>query len=185
MKKLAFLLICFLMASGTSFSQLASSTATEDFQITATVLTALQITEINALQFGSVFQGTTKHLALDGTKTYTVAGETTTPASFDIDGAAGREVSITFSGHTSLVDASSNSMNIVYIAGDASAAAPASAGYNLSSTWNPETAAQTVTLDGTTGDAAVFLGGELQPGASQAAGNYSATATMTVVYTGN
>lgn len=182
MKKLILSLALFLLATGTSFSQVGQ--VTDDFQISATVLSALAITELSPLEFGNVFQGDNKHIALDGTKTYTTSGETTSPASFRIDGAAGREVSISFSGHSSITDGT-NSMTVSYSGGDASATAPASSGYDLSSTWDPTSASQTVTLDATSADAAVYLGGEVQPASSQVTGTYSGTGTITVYYTGN
>lgn len=178
MKKLTLLIVLFLISSGTSFSQLG--TKTEQFQITAMVLSALTITEVTPLQFGSVFPGENKHIDVAGTKTYSVTGETTSPASFTIDGAPNRQVSVAFTGHTSISNGG-NTMNVVYIPNDASA--QTGSGYSLTSGWDPTSASTTVSLDGT-GDAAVYLGGEVQPALTQVIGAYAGTATITVSYTG-
>jgi hypothetical protein len=181
MKKLALLLVCFLVTSGTSFSQLGQTT--EDFQISANVLSALTITEVTPLQFGSVFPGENKTISIAGVSNYSVAGETKSAAVFDIAGAAGRQISITFSGHTSISNGSS--MSVTYIAGDAKAIAPSSATPGTAGSWDPTSAAETIALDPTNGTASVFLGGQVNPVALQSTGAYSGTATITVAYTGS
>ncbi|MFZ1729054.1 MAG: DUF4402 domain-containing protein [Bacteroidota bacterium] len=180
MKKLALLLVCFLMASGTSFSQTYGSVS-PTFTIQANVQSALTVAELTPLEFGQLFQGYAKYVAPTGVSTPTVGGIPTGAATFSIAGAINREVSITFTNHTSISDGST-SIPISYGSDDARAQAGTSATPPTSG-WNPTTLGGTVTLDGS-GDARVFLGGTATTTTANAAGAYSATGTITVGYTG-
>lgn len=179
MKKFALLLslfLCLPLAQGFGQAQNAQ------FQIQATVLTALTVTVDENLNFGDVIQGLAQYVEVDGTTTYPSSGGQS-PAKIDIIGAPNREVSVVFSNHSIITDPVSNqTMSVTYIAGDAEfvtgTGLPAGGG-----TWNPTTGTEMGDLSGL-GLATVYLGGTIAPSASQASGNYSATATVTVTYTG-
>ena len=93
----------------------------------------------------------------------------------------GAEVSLSFTLPGSLSDGFGNTMTIVFGATDA--------GHNTTNavggatTFDPATGA-TATLDGTSGELYVWIGGTVQPAANQAENPYSADITLTVDYTG-
>jgi hypothetical protein len=148
------------------------------FSINANVLSALTLTKDYDLEFGNVFQTTTQHVAVTGTPTYT-AGTTPRAAKISISGAASREVQISFSNHTALNG--NGTLDVTYAANDAEFVSGSSNPIGNSG-WNPTSASATGSLD-TGGDGAVFLGGSVAPTTSHT-GSYTATATITVGYTG-
>lgn len=141
-------------------------------QATANVLTPLSVTtDLRALDFGDVFPGLNKSVAFaDGTS-----------GKWQIAGEAGKEVQMDFTLPSSL-DNGGILMPISFGATDAgffASDAPGSA-----AAFDPNSGA-TGFLDGGTGDGFVWLGGTVAPAANQAAGTYSATVTLDVIYTGN
>jgi len=138
--------------------------------VTANVYQALTVSPGADLAFGNVFPGVNKTIALGDAG----AGR------FDITGQSGATASLTLT--------LPNSGN--YIVGPGSAQLPLgswAACWNVSNSagggctsFDPNVGANGAFGGGTT--LFVFLGATASPGASQAAGNYSGTATLTVAY---
>ena len=160
MKKLAVLAVVAAMIVPT-----AAFAVTGTIQATANVLTPLTVsTDLRALDFGNVFPGVNKSIA------YTDA----TSGKWDIAGALGAEIQLTFTLPANLSDGTNN-LPISYSATDAVGSAVA---------FDPS-AGSTENLDGGAGTGFVWLGGTVAPTPAQPAGVYSATVSLDVVYTGN
>jgi hypothetical protein len=135
----------------------------------ATVQTPLNVVKVQDLAFGAVLPGVNK----------TVLPGDANAGQLQIAGEDAREVSVDFGTLPTSLASSSSTMPITFGSG--------SAGWGILPT----------TLDGTFDPASgtsqflvgsalyVFLGGTVQPPASQAAGIYSADVTVTVNYTGS
>ncbi len=139
---------------------------------TANVLTPLSVTSnLRDLDFGDVFPGLNKSIAYNDA----------TSGKWRINGEAGKEVQMTFTLPANL-SFGANTMPISFSATDAAwydADAVGSA-----TTFDPATGG-TEFLNGGTGEGFVWLGGTVAPAANQAAGVYTATVSLDVVYTGN
>ena len=138
---------------------------------TANVLTPISVTnDLRQLDFGDALPGINKSVAyLDANS-----------GKWRIDGAAGREVAISFTLPAGLV-LGLDSVPIAFGATDA-AHHPADA-VGLATPFDPA-AGLTETLNGATGELFIWLGGTISPSPTQPAGVYTGTAVMDVVYTG-
>ncbi len=148
---------------GTSVAQAQSANITA----TATVLTPLTLTGTANLAFGNVFPGINK----------TVAAADATSGRFTIAGNPGSQVSMTFTLPTNLTGP--GTLAIATWTGE----------HNNTNTtggtgFTPSAAATRATLAATPGNRFLFIGATVQPTVAQAAGAYSGTITLNVVYTG-
>jgi hypothetical protein len=167
MKKLAALAVVAAMIVPT-----AAFAVTGTIQATANVLTPLSVsTDARALDFGDVFPGVAKSIT-------PAAG---TSGLWQIAGNANAEVQMAFTLPTDLSDGTNN-MPISFGATDAAYHDANVIGSAVS--FDPS-GTYTDRLEATTGDGFVWLGGTVNPGPVQPAGNYSATVSLDVVYTGN
>jgi hypothetical protein len=167
MKKLAALAVVVAMIVPT-----AAFAVTGTVQATANVLTPLTVsTDLRALDFGDVFPGVNKSIA------YNAA----TSGKWDIAGAPGAEIQLSFTlpGNLSF---GGNNLPISFATTDAAYFATDVVG--SASAFDPS-AGSTENLDGGAGTGYVWLGGTVAPTPAQAAGVYSATVSLDVVYTGN
>jgi hypothetical protein len=137
----------------------------------ATVLTPLSVNGVRDLDFQNVFPGVAKAVA----RTDATSGKWT------IVGQAGAEVTIDFTLPSSLASAGNN-LPISFSSSDA--------GRNIADNMLAATAfdpslQETTTLEATTGELFVWLGGQVSPAGNQPAGIYQAAITADVNYTGN
>lgn len=158
----------FLLIGSSAFAQ--STTTTAD----ATVLTPISLSS-TALNFGSsIFPGSNKSIA----KTSASA------AQFDISGEPGKNVNTSFTLPSAMdADTSTATMPISFSTTDAGYAA-ASTSQSSQTVFDPNVA-QTLTLDATTGELYIWLGGTISPSATQKKGTYSASITLDVTYPSN
>lgn len=134
--------------------------------VTASVQQPLAVTKTNDLAFGAVFPGLSK----------TVAVGDASAAAFSVAGQAGANVNLTFSAPTSIASGGS-SLAISSWTGRWNTTSSASAGTDFT----PSGSATSATLSGS-GAIYVYVGATAAPTISQAAGSYSGTLTLTVVY---
>jgi len=134
--------------------------------VTAVVQAPIVVTKNSDLAFGNVFPGLSKTIAV------TDAGA----ASFSISGQASANVNLTFTLPSTLTS-SANSLTVSSWTGIYNTTNSASSG----TTFTPSTSATSSTLS-SGGALYVFVGATVAPPVSQAAGTYSGTMTMTVVY---
>jgi spore coat protein U-like protein len=135
----------------------------------ATVQTPLNVTNVQDLAFGDVLPGVNK----------TVLPGDASAGQLQITGQDAREVSVDFGTLPTTLASGGNTMPITFGSGSAG--------------WGVLPAAVDGTFDPASGTSQflvgsalyVFLGGTVQPPASQAAGIYSADVTVTVNYTGS
>ncbi len=168
MKKLALLAVITAMVLPT-----AALAVTGTVQATANVLTPLSVsTDLRALDFGDVFPGVSKAVTFGDADS----------GKWQIAGAAGAEVQMSFTLPLSLSDGGVNTLPISFGATDAAYFDSDAVGSAVA--FDPN-AGSTENLEGTAGDGFVWLGGTVNPAGNQAAGSYSATVSLDVVYTGN
>ncbi len=138
-------------------------------QATATVVTPLVVTGTQGLAFGNVFQGVDKSIAFGD------AGS----GRFSVTGFNNSQVALTFTLPSNLTSGSNNLAinNWDVRVNGTNAAAGATALSVVSGT--------PVNTTLTSGNLFVFVGGRVQPTASQNAGSYSGTITLAAAYTGN
>jgi hypothetical protein len=134
---------------------------------TALVQQPIVVTKITDLVFGSVFPGLDKAIAVT---------DAPGAASFSIAGQANSNVSLTFTLPTTLTSGA-NTLSILDWVGLYNTTNSASSG----TTFTPATSPTSATLSGT-GALYVFVGATVQPTVAQAAGTYTGTMTLTVVY---
>jgi len=149
-------------------------------QATATVQTPLTVTATAALDFGTVFQGVAKSVAVNDA----AAGV------FTITGQAGSGISVylqlpdymsTATGDDRMVIAFSNTDCSIDTSGVVD---PTGAIVGWVGT-NPYALPATVTVSGGGASSAIFLGGSVNPSVDQAAGAYTADIILTVAYNGS
>jgi hypothetical protein len=134
--------------------------------VTATVQQPITVTKNNDLSFGSVFPGLDKSIAVTvgGAAKFTVSGQATTPVNLTFTlpatiASGGNNLTInSWTGHYNTVDAPTGGTS-----------------------FTPSPSATTATL-AAGGSLYVYVGATASPTASQPAGSYSGTMTMTVVY---
>jgi hypothetical protein len=150
--------LCFPAAAAAQNS--ASASATADVQQPITV------TKTRDLAFGTVFPGVNKSVAVtDGTS-----------ASFSIAGQASAGVTLSFTLPATLASGGNTLPLASWVARHNTSNSSASG-----TDFTPSSSATAATLH-TDGNMYVFVGATAQPAAGQAAGTYSGTLTMTVVY---
>ena len=134
--------------------------------VTATVQQPITVTKNNDLSFGSVFPGLDKSIAVTagGAAKFTVAGQASTP------------VNMTFTLPAS-IPSGGNSLAIASWTGHHATTDVTSGG----TTFTPSASATAATLSAS-GGLFVYVGATAQPTVTQAAGSYSGSMTMTVVY---
>lgn len=133
--------------------------------VSANVQTPITVTAASNLDFGNVFPGVNKSVAV----TDAAAGR------FNVTGQASAPVSLTFVLPANL-SAGANLLPIGNWTGNHNTlAAPVGTGFT------PSAAATAATLSAT-GQLFVYLGAQVTPAVSQAAGVYTASVQMTVVY---
>jgi len=134
--------------------------------VTATVQQPITVTKNNDLSFGNVFPGLDKTIAVTvgGAAKFTVSGQASTPVNLTFTlpatiASGGNNLTInSWTGHYNTVDAPTGGTS-----------------------FTPSPSATTATL-AAGGALYVYVGATAAPTASQAAGSYSGTMTMTVVY---
>ena len=135
---------------------------------TADVVTPLTVNSLAPLAFGNVYPGVTK----------TVAPADATAGKLSVTGFANAQVAISFSLPTNLTSGA-NTLPVGSWSGVHNTTNSSSG-----TSFTPSTTATNANLS-TTGGLWVFLGAQVSPIATQAAGSYSGTVTMNVAYTGN
>ena len=152
-----------LMLTGTA---LQAQTNNASITATASVQTPINVVGAQALSFGNVFPGVNKTVA---------ATDLTNAGRFDVTGQASTPVTLSFNLPATLASGA-NTMPIVSYSGvhapDNAQAAPTA--------FAPAGGA-TPTLNGA-GALWVWVGAQVQPATNQAAGVYTGSITMTVVY---
>ena len=134
--------------------------------VTATVQQPLTVSKSSDLAFGSVFPGLNKTIAVGD------AGA----ASFSVSGQAGASVNLTFTAPATIASGG-NTLPVASWSGRWNTTNSAASGTDFT----PSGSATSATLNGS-GAIYVFVGATAQPSSSQAAGSYSGTLTLTVVY---
>jgi hypothetical protein len=169
MKKLSFSLSAAALAVALIAPTTVSAQQSASILAQAQVQTPLTVTGLGNLDFGNVFPGVNPTVLL------TDAGA----GHFQIAGALGAEVDVSFSSLPALLVSGGNNIAIAYTGGWNGDANPAAA-----SSFTPASGLVEL-LDGATGELHVYLGGTLTVPAGQAAGTYQATITLDAAYTGN
>ncbi|MHB1047194.1 MAG: DUF4402 domain-containing protein [Thermoanaerobaculia bacterium] len=148
-------------------SAMAQSSASASATATATIITPITLTNTTALQFGNVVASTTAGtivVSAAGARSWTggatgISGLTVSAAAFTVGGGADRTFTISLPASTTITSGTNN-MTVDTFTSSLGASS---------------------TLDGT-GAAALAVGGTLNVGASQAAGSYTGTFSVTVAY---
>lgn len=160
-----------VLGLGLAAPAVAQTSNSADITAQANVLTPLQVTGEQNLDFGDVFPGVAK--------TVTVAD--VSAGRWLTTGESGAEVQLTFNLPANLVSGA-NTLSITFGAG--------SAGYNASNdagsatTFDPAAGA-TTNLGVAPAQLYVWIGGTVSPTADQPSGLYTETINLTVNYTGN
>lgn len=161
----AFLLSAALLAA----PAVAQAQVSGNISAQATVLQPLVVTGANTLDFGNVFPGVNKSVAV----TDATAGR------FDVTGVASSNVELTFTLPANLSDGGVNTMPITAWTGNHNGTnSPTGTGFT------PSGAATAAALSGA-GALFVFVGATVQPAGAQVAGLYTGQVDLTVSYTGS
>ncbi|MGV3710670.1 MAG: DUF4402 domain-containing protein [Gemmatimonas sp.] len=134
--------------------------------VTADVQQPITVTKTHDLVFGTVFPGLNKVIAVTDAAA----------ASFSIAGQASSNVNLTFT-LPSTISSSGNTLPIANWTARSNSTASSASGTDFT----PSASATSATLSGS-GALHIFVGATAQPSASQVAGSYSGTLTLTVVY---
>lgn len=138
-----------------------------NINVTANVFQAITVTGFRALDFGNVFPGVNK----------TIAPAAATAGRWDATGQSSANVNMTFTLPTNLVNGGNNLPIGTWAACWDTDNNPAAGCTNFT-----PSAAATATTFSAGGALFVFIGATVTPAANQAAGTYTATATMTLAY---
>jgi hypothetical protein len=136
----------------------------------AIVATAITVTPQQNLDFGTVMPGWTR----------TIAPADATAGHFLVHGGANAEVSLTFSALPLNLSDGTNNLGVTFTALHNTAATPTGG-----TSFDPTVGEPGTTLDATTGDLHVYVGGTVTATAGQVAGTYTGTVELTAAYTGN
>jgi len=165
---LAALALAMSAAAGSAVAAVATATST------STVITPIKITKAADLAFGSFAAGSTVGtvtVSTNGTRSktggVTLMGSGATAAKFDVTGSGALTYSISWAGSSTTLTSGSDSMTFTRVA--------------------DLTGAGAVTGDVTSGALtagaqSIYVGGVLDVGIDQAAGNYTGTVSATVEY---
>ena len=147
----------------------ASAAQAQSANITATavVFQAMTVTGARTLDFGNVFPGVAKSIAVAAA----------TSGRFDLTGQASANVNVSFTLPATLSDGGVNTLPIGSYTGCTNAT-NTTAGCTV---FTPS-AATTATAFSGAGALFVWVGGTVTPGAAQAAGTYNGTVTLTAAY---
>lgn len=158
--------VAIVVAALSLFSASAGAQNNASATVTATVQQPITVTKNNDLSFGNVFPGLDKSVAVTaaGAAKFTVAGQASTP------------VNLTFT-LPAAIASGGNNLALASWTGHFATTDVTSGG----TTFTPSASATSATLSGS-GALFVYVGATAQPTASQAAGSYSGSMTMTVVY---
>jgi hypothetical protein len=157
------LVVASLILTGTA---LQAQTNNASITATASVQTPINVVGAQPLNFGNVFPGVNKTVA---------ATDLTNGGRFDVTGQASTPVTLSFTLPATL-SSGGNTMPIVSYTGVHALLATQAGGIGFS-----PAAGANPTLSGT-GALFVGVGAQVQPATNQAAGVYTASVTMTVVY---
>ena len=158
-------LLTAVVAMSGATSAAAQNTDNDLIDVTAVVETALDVQGVQDLDFGPVFPGFGR----------TVAADAAGSGEFLISGGVGGGIDIAFTLPTVLTSGL-NTMPVSFTA--------ASGADRASAAGLDPTAVAPRSLDGTTGNLYVFLGGTVTAAPTQVAGSYSGTVTLTATYNG-
>lgn len=164
MKKLLFTFIFLFTMIGTINAQ-----QTANVNATANVYSPLSLTVVDNLDFGGLVAGESKTITNDNVGAGVV----------QVEGPTGVGVDISFTLPSNLSDGT-NDLPVSF--------GTTSAGYNVENNtsgitdFDPNSGATNISLDGTTGDLFVYIGGTVTAGGSQATGTYTETIVVTVNY---
>ena len=144
----------------------AAQAQSANINATAVVYQAKTVTGARALDFGNVFPGVAKSIAVAAA----------TSGRFDLTGQASANVNLTFTLPTNLTSGANN--------------LPIGTWTGCTNATNTTTGCTTFTPSGTatptafsgTGNLFVWVGGTVTPAANQAAGTYNGTVTLTAAY---
>ena len=162
-RRLATMVTLIGIASGTMQTAWAQSANTN---VRATVLQAIAVTPIQDLTFGNVFPGVSK----------TIPSQSGSGGRFQATGQPNANVSLTLTLPANLVSGA----NLLPVGTWTGRHNTVTTGAGSAPTFDPLTGVSTTFS--ATGFRYVFLGGTVTPAANQAAGFYSAVATLTVAY---
>ena len=157
---------CLVIALTALVSGRASAQNNASATVSATVQQPITVTKNNDLSFGTVFPGVDKSIAVTagGAAKFTVAGQASTP------------VNLTFT-IPATIASGGNNLTLASWTGHFATTDVTSGG----TSFTPSASATTATLSGS-GALYVYVGATAQPTVTQAAGSYSGSMTMTVVY---
>ncbi|MTI89170.1 MAG: DUF4402 domain-containing protein [Balneolaceae bacterium] len=177
MKRLFSFLTALVLISVFSIDAFAQGTDNDAMTATASVIAPVNVTAGTTLDFGEVVPNVNKTVNVSG------SGNDADVAigDFTVTGETGNTVQLSFTALNDLTDGGSNTLTIDYNNTNYAAYFPSSGSYAIDGTdFNPSSSTPTVTLVG--GSVDVLIGGEAQPGASQAGGTYTGTITLTATY---
>ena len=144
----------------------ANAQQSANASVTADVQQPITVTKTHDLVFGTVFPGLNKVIAVTDAAA----------ASFSIAGQASSNINLTFT-LPSTIASGGNTMPIATWTARSNSTASSASGTDFT----PSASATAATLSGA-GALHVYVGATAQPSAAQAAGTYSGTLTLTVVY---
>jgi len=156
------LLLVAAVFAGTSLGAQNSASAT----VSADVQQPITVSKTNDLTFGNVFPGLSASIPVTSSSA----------AAFSIQGQAGANVNLTFT-LPSTLSSGGNTLPVANWVARRNTTNSSASGTDFT----PSSSATAAVLSGT-GALYVFVGATAQPTVSQAAGTYTGTATMTVVY---
>lgn len=160
----------FLVIGNQAFAQDPVSTTTT---AEGTVLTPISLSS-TVLNFGAeIFPGSDK----------AVASTAAEAAQFDVSGEPSKTVNTSFALPTEVSDGAGSTMPISFSTTDAGHAA-ASTDQSTQTGFDPNTG-QSLTLDATSGELYIWLGGTVSPTNTQTAGAYTGNITLDVSYPSN
>lgn len=144
----------------------AAQAQSANINATAVVYQAMTVTGARALDFGNVFPGVAKSIAVAAA----------TSGRFDLTGQASANVNLTFTLPTDLTSGANN-LPIGTWTGCTNATNTTTG----CTTFTPSGSATASAFSGT-GNLFVWVGGTVTPAANQAAGTYNGTVTLTAAY---
>jgi hypothetical protein len=155
-----------ILATLLGLTATAGQAQSANITATATVLTAITVTGASPLDFGTVFPGVAKTIAIADVG----AGR------FDLTGQASANVNVSFILPTDLVDGANN-LPIGSWTGYRNATAATTGG----TAFTPIAGTTAAAFSGA-GALFVYVGGTVTPAGNQAAGTYTGTVTLTAAY---
>ena len=144
----------------------AAQAQSANINATAVVYQAMTVTGARALDFGNVFPGVAKSIAVAAA----------TSGRFDLTGQASANVNLTFTLPTNLTSGANN-----LPIGTWTGCHAATSNTTGCTTFTPSGSATASAFSGT-GALFVWVGGTVTPAANQAAGTYNGTVTLTAAY---